>query len=411
MQLALVRRDVALLHQRLSRAARSVLGALAGQGVTVRNWAQLNSSQHVTALAEARRLLGPALQALPVDEWQGFPFLASGQLDVLAWVESGGRTRVVRLPLPRGAPRLLPVCGGAHVPLEQTVAALLATPKGARLLGWTTCRVTRSAEVSSVDEDEEDMAAAVGWAVHARRYGAVVRLELGPHEGRHLHDVIRQGVRVHPHDVHVAAHPLDIRYFEELRHAARPTAPVRPQRDPLAQDVSVLSRMRDGDLLIQHPYDCFEATVLRFLREAATDPRVESLHAVLYRLAPESAIGDALVAAAQRGVRVEVLLELRARFDEEHNAKWAQKLRTAGAIVHSGPATFKTHAKLLLAQRREGRRCVGMPTSARATITKARLGATRISVCSPLGQKSVSTSSASWLTSPRAARHGRRLGS
>lgn len=353
-QLALVRRDVALLHGRLNQAARSVLGRLADRGVAVRSWAQLDSSQQVTAMAAARRLLGPALQALPVDEWQGFPFLASGQLDVLARVESGGRTRVVRLPLPPGAPRLLPVGGGAYVPLEQTAAALLASPKGARLLGWTTCRVTRSAEVTSPDEDEQDVAAAVGWTVHARRYGAAVRLELGPHEGQPLQDVIRQGVRVHPHDVHVAAHPLDMGYFEELRHAARLTAPVRPQRDPLAQDVSVLSRMRDGDLLVQHPYDCFEATVLRFLREAATDPCVESLHAVLYRLAPESAIGDALVAAAQRGARVEVLLELRARFDEEHNAIWAQKLRTAGATVHSGPAPYKTHAKLLLVQRREG---------------------------------------------------------
>lgn len=353
-QLSLVRRDVAELHARTDRVVRCVLEALGEQGVGLRTWAQLHDAQRVTAVASATHLLGSRPDLPEIDEWQGFPFLEPGRLDVFAWVESSGRTRVVRVRLPAGVPRLLPVGGGAHVPIEEAVAAMLAAPTQARLLGWTTCRVTRSAEVVPLDEDEEDLAASVGWAVHARRYGAAVRLELGPHRGRQLRDVITQGVRVHPRDVHLATHPLDLGYVGELGHAAGLTAPPVPQRHPLARDGSVLARMRGGDVLVHHPYDCFETTVLRFLQEAAADPHVEALSAVLYRLAPESGVGEALVAAARRGARVEVLLELRARFDEERNAGWAQKLRAAGATVHFGSATYKAHAKLLLAQRREG---------------------------------------------------------
>lgn len=344
-QLAAVRHELGDLHARVEKAVGQVLVELSAYGVRLAGWASLTAEQRARA-AEAvgkdAELAAPA----PIDAWQGFPVLESERLHLVGELDG----QLWQLAVPLGGPRLLDVGGGVHVLREEALGPVVAPQ-----VRWSSCRLVRSAEVSATPEQDGDpeLDDLVAWAVHARRYGVPVLLQVSRSMGRLGAARVAHYLGAAPADVRASRHPLDVGYLTQLCERARLPVTRGGQSQTLPVERSVLDRVRVGDVLVHHPEDDFSGSVLRLLSEAAADERVEAVDASLYRLAPGSAVVRALADASRRGARVRVVIEPRARFDETHNVQCAEQLRAAGVEVSFGLTRWKAHAKLVVVRRRD----------------------------------------------------------
>jgi polyphosphate kinase len=249
------------------------------------------------------------------------------------------------------------------VPLEDVIAANLGQLfTGMEIIENRAFRVTRDTELEVDDDRADDLLVALEEELTRRRFSRAVRLEIEEKMPAHLLELLMRELQVDEADVYRLPGLLDLTALTTLHGVDRPAlkdAPFMPVTHPalVSSDdspVDVFAVLRNQDVLVHHPYESFTTSVQRFIEQAATDPDVLAIKQTLYRTSGQGQIVDALIEAAEDGKQVVVLVEIKARFDEIPNIKWARTLENAGCHVVYGLVGLKTHAKLCMVVRREG---------------------------------------------------------
>jgi polyphosphate kinase len=312
----------------------------------------------------------PVLTPLAVDPAHPFPYISNLSLSLAVVLrDADGEERFARVKVPKILPRWVPL-GTPHrfVPLEQLIASNLeALFPGIEILGSYTFRITRNTEYEIDHDEAEDLLSLIQEEVRNRRFGEVTRLEVHPSMPAELRGMLlaefaeEQESRLPwltADDIYDVSGPMDGTDLMALTAIDMPALkdppyhPVTPAR--MAGNRDVFEIIREADVLVHHPFESFNTTVEKFIQAAVDDPNVLAIKLTLYRTGGDSSIAKAMLQAAERGKQVAVLIELQARFDEESNIIWAQRLEDAGVHVSYGVAGLKTHGKVMLVVRREG---------------------------------------------------------
>jgi polyphosphate kinase len=305
----------------------------------------------------------PVLTPLAVDPGHPFPYISNISLNLGVLLEPSGtirgESRFARVKIPPNVPRLVPANGNNQfVLLEQLVAAQIGLlfPK-CNIIECQSFRITRDADIEIEEDEAEDLLKSVEQTLRQRRFGIGVRLEVSSAMSMQMIDLLCQFLQLETQDVYSVDGPLNIPDLMALYKLDLPEAkdrPFEPMTPTIFRDAeTIFDVIRRQDVLLHHPYEPF-MPVVEFYRAAAKDPNVLAIKATLYRVGPDSPIVKALIDAAECGKQVAVLVELKARFDEENNIAWARKLEEVGAHVIYGIVGLKTHAKVTLVVRQEG---------------------------------------------------------
>jgi len=309
----------------------------------------------------------PVLTPLAVDPGHPFPYISDLSLSLAVTVRDpdSGEQRFARVKVPPILPRLVEVGGNTYILLEQIIAANLdALFPGMEIVDHHLFRVTRNADIAIEEDEADDLLLAIEEELRRRRFGEAVRLEVERSMPLETRIIIQRGLDLAPEDVYDVAGMLDLTALEALadldmpalrRAAWHPATPPRLLAPDDDEEADVFAAIRAGDLLVHHPYESFVGSVQRFIEQAADDPDVLSIKQTLYRTSGDSPIVKALIRAAEGGKQVVVMVEIKARFDEQANIVWARALERAGAHVVYGLVGLKTHSKTSLVVRREGR--------------------------------------------------------
>jgi polyphosphate kinase len=308
----------------------------------------------------------PVLTPLAVDPGHPFPYISSLSLSLAVGLRDPdtGESRFARIKVPPSLPRLVEIERHTFVLLDQIIEANLDLLfSGMEIIDAHMFRVTRNADLAIEEDEADDLLLAIEEEVRRRRFGAAVRLEVERSMPPATKELLLRGIGLSHDDLYEVAGMLDLTGLwaladldvPELRN--EPWAPVTPARlVPPDEDepADVFAAIRAADILVHHPYESFAASVERFIVQAALDPEVLTIKQTIYRTSGDSPIVHALIRAAESGKQVVVLVELKARLDEEANISWARKLEQAGAHVVYGLVGLKTHSKAVLVVRREG---------------------------------------------------------
>jgi len=336
---------------------------LAKESIEVVGWEDLMPAERAHAVEIFQQRIFPVLTPLAVDPAHPFPYISNLALSLAAMVRDPetGERRFARLKVPSILPRLIDLPGGDRfVPLEQVIAAHLNTLfVGMEVEEVAAFRITRNADLTVEDEDADDLLVAVELELRRRRFGRAVRLEVDASMSEEMLELLLRELELEADAVTSHHELLDLTCLFALHGLERPQLkdtpwpPVTAGRIATADDAgrSLFSVVRERALLVHHPYESFASSAEAFLSEAASDPRVQSIKMTLYRTSGDSPIARSLIRAAERGVQVAVLVELKARFDEAINVTWAKTLERAGVHVVYGVVGLKTHAKCVLVVR------------------------------------------------------------
>src|SRR5690349_2214097 len=351
--------------------AEEVRPKLSAEGIETVTWGELGPAERERLRTYFREQVFPVLTPLAVDPAHPFPYISSRSLNlavVLRDPDGGnGSELFARIKVPNNVPRFVTVQndsrGARFLPVEELIAVHLDQLfSGMQIQEWHLFRVTRNAELE-VDEDrDEDLLQALERELAQRRFGPPVRLEVAASISDHVLDLLVRELDVVDSDVQRVPGLLDMsalwQVFGEVDRDDLKDRPFVPATHPQLADGevprSVFNRLRDGDILVHHPYHSFSTSVQRFIEQAAADPNVLAIKQTLYRTSGDSPIVDALVDAAAAGKQVVVLVEVKARFDEVANIAWARTLERAGCHVVYGLVGLKTHCKTSLVVRQEG---------------------------------------------------------
>jgi polyphosphate kinase len=368
--IAAVVRDLVERHRDCLMDA--VLPALAEQGVVLHQ--RLDAldpadREHVDAYFQAH--VFPVLTPLAVDPGHPFPYISNLSLSLAVVLRGAdGEERFARVKVPKILPRWIALPTANHfVPLEQVIGVHLeALFPGVEILGWHLFRITRNTELQIENGDEaEDLLSLIQEEVRNRRFAEVVRIEVHAAMPASLRELLLMefseqqeppALALTAGDLYEIAGVMDTADLLTLAALDLPALrdpvfhPLTPAR--LTSGRNIFDVLREGDLLLHHPYESFQTSVERFIQSAAEDPDVLAIKLTLYRTGGDSSIARLLAQAAERGKQVAVLIELQARFDEENNIIWAQRLEDVGVHVSYGVPGLKTHAKIMLVVRREG---------------------------------------------------------
>ena len=371
-QLAEVRRRIVELVDDQATILRKTRSELARNGIEVVDYRKVES--HHRELRE--RFLSdiyPVLTPLAVDPGHPFPYISSLTLSVAVGLRDPetGEQRFARVKVPAVLPRLLelPARDGdgprrQFVLLDQVINANLDLLfDGMEIVEAHLFRVTRDADLAIEEDDAEDLLEAIEVELRRRRFGAPTRLEVERSMPEHTRSVLRQGLGVDADETYEIRGMLDLTSLLQLCDLDRPdlkaepwTPVIPPRLLPPDDDepADVFAAMQAGDILVHHPYESFAASVERLVEQAADDPDVLAIKQTLYRTSIDSHVAHHLIRAAELGKQVVVVVEIKARFDEQANIEWARRLERSGAHVVYGLVGLKTHCKLLLIVRREG---------------------------------------------------------
>ncbi len=364
-QLELVLERCAVMRHDIERCWRGLRALLEDAGVRVVPYTALDAAARARLDTYFHEAVFPVLTPLVVDPEHPFPFISGGSLSVVALLGAQGNStkRIARVKVPPNRPRFVDAGGGRFVPLEDLIAAHLEVLFPAvDVEHWETIRVLRSAEIGTPGEAAEDLLELIETAIAQRRMAFACSLEVG--NGAPDADVTLLMEELQLRSPHVLRLDglLGLDALFELADLPRadlsltPVTPVVPPEFAAVEEGALLETIERGDLLVHHPYESFDATVVRFIDEAARDPRVLAIKQTLYRTSPDSPILGSLIGAASRGKQVAVVVELTARFDEANNIEWARRLERAGVHVAYGSPTRKIHSKISLVVREtEGR--------------------------------------------------------
>jgi polyphosphate kinase len=355
--------------------SREIRPALARENLPVLDHDELEGKQRKKLRKYFRETVMPGLTPLAVDSEHPFPFVGNLSLSLAVVFRKRPRRlkRIVLMEVPSNQPRWIPVPDGVgFTPLEQVIAANLdllyraPAPEGVHLF-----RVTRGAEGDASDvhdlplEEPGSIVQQVSSELKARRFAGVVRLQIDASMPKSLRRWLQKQLRVNASDIYVSEPFQGIRDLAQIPAADRDDlrlAPHVPVVHPRLRELDAESpeaffrEISRGDILLHHPYHCFDTSVLRFIESAARDPAVTAIKLTIYRTSPgvDSPILGALIDAARRGKQVAVLVEITARFDEAPNIAWGRMLENEGVHVAYGVESLKTHVKLALVVRKEG---------------------------------------------------------
>lgn len=351
-----------LIDQQIHCWKHDLRPALAAEGVVIRTYNSLDDSERAFVDDFFARQVFSILTPLAVDSGHPFPFISNLSKSIGVMLEHPGRPEplFVRIKSPENLPRYVPLPRNNHfIPLEQIITGNLDELfPGMRVLEHQLFRVTRNADVEFDEEDADDLLAQVEQELRRRRMAGVVRLELSEEMSPTMRQFIIEGMEVDPADVYTVPGPIDLDDIMALSSLNLPHLKFKPwpPRVPsrLAdEDVDLFSVIRAGDLLVHHPYEDFASSVERFIETATDDPKVLAIKMTLYRTSADSSFVPALIRAAETGKQVAVLVEIKARFDEQRNVELAQRLEKAGVHVVYGLVGLKTHTKLAMVVREE----------------------------------------------------------
>jgi len=340
--------------------------ALAEAGIEILNYADLDAEEQSEFDGYFKDSVLPTLTPLTFDPAHPFPHISNLSLSLAVLTQEDGtsETTFSRVKIPQNRPRLVQLDGTPrYVFLEDLIAANLGRLfPDVEIVEHATFRVTRNAEVRRDEEIAEDLIEMVEEVLEERRFATVVRLEVEANTSERILELLRTQLDLSEREVFELPEPLDFRAFEQLLDLDRPDLTLprwTPQPHPRLmtghgeQQGSIFEAIRRDDILVHHPYHSFTETVQRFIDEAANDPKVLAIKAAIYRTASESKIIESLIDGADNGKQVAVMVELKARFDEEDNLEWAKTLEEEGIHVAYGTIGNKTHTKTTLVVREE----------------------------------------------------------
>jgi polyphosphate kinase len=333
-------------------------------------WADLDTHDQLRLSHYFSEQIFPVLTPLAVDPAHPFPYISGLSLNLAVTVRDpeGGTERFARVKVPNNVPRLIRVEShresriATFLPLEQLIASHLGELfTGMEVTEHHVFRVTRNADFEVEEDRDEDLLQALERELAQRRFGPPVRLEVAQDMSEHMLDLLLRELEVDPHDVVEVPGLLDLTCLHQLSSLDRKELkdrPFVPATHPAFGEretpKSVFGTLREGDVLVHHPYDSFSTSVQRFIEQAAHDDKVLAIKQTLYRTSGDSPIVNALIEAAEAGKQVVALVEIKARFDEEANISWARTLERAGVHVVYGLVGLKTHCKVCMVVRQEG---------------------------------------------------------
>ncbi len=362
---AIRERVLELTGRQSANFERNLRPALAEQGISVLSPADLDAQERSELNARFDKVVFPTLTPLAVAPGRPFPYISNLSLSLAVLVRDPvtDQTVFARVKVPTEIlPRLVAIRDGtAFIKLEDMIAAHLDELfAGVEIVDCDVFRVTRDADLE-VSDDAADLLQAVEDELRRRRFGELVRVEVADTMSPRLRDELVSLLGVSPDTVYPVDGMLDhaalwqivkLPGMAELRDP--PWSPVTARRLRAHEPPDVLGAMREGDVLVHHPYDSFATSVERFVTQAVDDRDVLAIKLTLYRTSDDSPLVPALITATERGKQAVALVELKARFDESLNIHWAKALEEAGVHVVYGQPTLKTHAKCVLVVRREG---------------------------------------------------------
>jgi polyphosphate kinase len=379
-QLAAIRKlAVELYEEAHNLLRRKLLPKLDKSGIHVLDYEKLSKAQRAKADTYFQEVVHPVLTPLALDPGHPFPHISNLSLNLAVVIrDPQGIGKFARIKVPDTLPRLVPVkrSSGAtrkdgtiprhhyFVWLEQVIAANINSLfPGMEVLAVHPFRVLRDADIEIQEIEADDLLESMQQSIRRRKFGSVVQVAIYPSMPDDIQDLLVENLEVQPGDLFIQSKPLGLAALWQLydsveRHDLK-YSPYKPR--PLQQFQNLTSKeelfaaIRQEDLLIHHPYDAF-SSVIEFLQAAARDPQVLAIKQTLYRVGPDSPVVDALLDASERGKQVAVLVELKARFDEQSNIGWARMLEQAGVHVVYGLVGLKTHCKVCMVVRQEGDR-------------------------------------------------------
>jgi polyphosphate kinase len=366
-----------LYHEAFKCWQQKLLPRLEKAGIHIQNYAKLNKTQKERVDSYFSEVIYPVLTPLALDPGHPFPHISNLSLNFAIVIrDHKGREKFARLKIPDTLPRLLPIkrsSGGLRkdgtVPhhhyfvwLEQVIAANLASLfPGLEVVAVYPFRIIRDADIEIQELEADDLLETMQQGIRKRKFGSVVQVAIYENMPAEIRDLLVDNLEIHHSALFTLESPLGMSSLWQLYNQVERydlKAPTYKPRIPRslknsAQGSEIFDAIRQENILIHHPYDSF-TPVVDFLTAAARDPQVLAIKQTLYRVGQNSPVVEALLEASERGKQVAVLLELKARFDEESNIGWARMLEQAGVHVVYGMLGLKTHSKIAMAIRQEG---------------------------------------------------------
>ena len=311
----------------------------------------------------------PVLTPLAVDPAHPFPYISGLSLNLAVLVKKPDTNEELfaRVKVPSSLPRFIQTkefASTRFITIEQVIIANLHQLfPGMEIEDYYTFRLTRNADLELEEEESENLLVSMEAELLRRKFGPPVRLEVPMDIKSGLLERLKIELSIKEEDISRYKEPLDLTGLNIIADLDRPELKFAPFRNQIAREFREIDQdsneeffaaIRRNEILLHHPYDSFNSSVLRFLEAAATDPDVLAIKQTLYRTSGDSPIVNALIEAAEAGKQVLAVIEIRARFDEQANVRWARKLEDVGVHVVYGLVGFKTHAKLSLVVRQEG---------------------------------------------------------
>ena len=360
-------RDLTLRHANLFK--NQITPELKTHDIEFLRWDDLSDDErsYVSRIFSDR--IFPVLTPLAVDPSHPFPYISGLSLNLAVIVKNpkSSEEYFARIKVPPILSRFIPVSPAPNttrfLPLEELISIHLQELfPGMLIEDHYTFRITRNQDIELEDEDTENLLTSIEQELARRRFGPPVRLEIESGVGEKLRNKLCEQLEINPANVLSLPAPLDLRDLLKITDLELPklnfpvfrSRTVASLREVDAEEPDLFfAAIRQGEILLHHPYESFTSSVVQFLQHAAQDPDVLAIKQTLYRTSGDSPIIEALIEAAEAGKQVLAVIELRARFDEQASVRWARKLEAAGAHVVYGLMGLKTHAKLSLVVRDE----------------------------------------------------------
>lgn len=364
-----------MLEKQASCYENQLRPALAQEGIEIIDYEQLSVEARSEMREYFEKSIKPTLTPLSFDPAHPFPFISNRSLSLAVLTEqpdSDGPT-FTRIKIPPNRPRLIEIGDDSRYVLVEDVIKhnLHILLPNVNVLGTALFRLTRNAEVRRNQEVAEDLIDMIEDVLEQRRFASVVRMEIESDTDPRIRETLQEQLDLEDREIYTLDGPIDYRDFTSLMECDRPDLerdPWTPQAHPRLQQRprsafdgdddeatgrSIFADIDEGDILLHHPYHDFGKTVQRFLTEAANDPDVLAVKAAIYRTASDSQIIQSLIEAAENGKQVAVMVELKARFDEQNNLEWVRRLEENGIHVAYGTLGLKTHTKTALVVREQ----------------------------------------------------------
>ena len=360
-QLKTIHKTIHKEQKTVESSFQSIMSELKEHGVAIRNYNELTPKHQESIKTEFFEQIYPVIMPIAIDAMHPFPHLNNLSFALALKLEdSKGNIKHGLIRIPRILPRFLQV-NHCYVPIENVVDHFSGELfQGMKKIASIPFRVTRNADLEIEEEEADDFIEIMEEGLRSRNRGLLIRLELTENPESSLLKFLTTHLKLDPHDIYYYNMPLNLGTLwsivteETLAHLTLPnySPKILP---PFDEDNDIFKTIEKQDVLLYHPYESFDP-IVQFIQEAAKDPNTLSMRMTLYRVGKNSPIVKALIKAAKAGKQVTVLVELKARFDEETNLHWARKLEESGAHVIYGIKGLKVHAKVAQITKRQGKK-------------------------------------------------------